>query len=121
VLVAWKDTREAARALRDALPLLRECEHATLLEVGEGAAAEGDDESLQAAGRWLAAHGVGADLRREADVCGAANQLLSRAADLGADLLVAGGYGHSRLREWVLGGVTRHLLKHMTVPILMSH
>jgi nucleotide-binding universal stress UspA family protein len=121
VLVAWKDTREAARALRDALPLLRDARHVSLVEIGEVRSEPARDDSLDAASAWLASHAVAFDAHREIELAGVGDQLLSRASDLGVDLIVCGGYGHSRLREWVLGGVTRHLLQHMTVPTLLSH
>ena len=121
VLVAWKDTREAARALRDALPLLRDALRVSLVEIGEVRSEPARDDSLDAASAWLASHAVAFDAHREIELAGVGDQLLSRASDLGVDLIVCGGYGHSRLREWVLGGVTRHLLQHMTVPTLLSH
>ena len=72
--------------------------------------------------RYLAYHGVNVEVSTEhvADI-EVGSTLLSRAADISADLLVMGGYGHSRLREWVLGGATRIILESMTVPVLMSH
>ena len=121
VLVGWKDTREAARALRDALPLLREARRVSLVEVGPARAQAPSDDSLAAASAWLGSHAVAVDAHREIELADVGDQLLSRASDLAADLIVCGGYGHSRLREWVLGGVTRHLLAHMTVPTLLSH
>jgi nucleotide-binding universal stress UspA family protein len=121
VLVAWKGTREAANALRNALPLLRVAERVSLVEVGEVRDRPGSDDSLAPAAAWLRSHGIACQSHRETDLVGVGNQLLSRAAELGADLIVCGGYGHSRLREWVLGGVTRHLLEHMTLPVLFSH
>ncbi|MEO8309566.1 MAG: universal stress protein [Caldimonas sp.] len=121
VLVAWKDTREAAHALRDALPLLRGAEKVSLIEIGPAVTANDPDDSLRSASAWLASHGVAFAAHREIDFAGAGEQLLSRANDLSVDLIVCGGYGHSRLREWVLGGVTRHLLGHMTVPTFFSH
>ena len=120
-LVGWKNTREAARALRDALPLLRDARRVSLVEVGPVQADAGRDGSLEAAAAWLESHSIPLDSHREIELAGVGDQLLSRAGDLGADLIVCGGYGHSRLREWVLGGVTRHLLEHMTVPVLFSH
>ena len=120
-LVAWKDTREAAHALRDALPLLRDAEKVSLIEIGLAVAPNGADDSLRSAWAWVASHEVAVEAHRELDFAGAAEQLLSRATDLSVDLIVCGAYGHSRLREWVLGGVTRHLLGHMTVPTLFSH
>jgi len=122
VLVAWKDTREAARAVRDALPILRAARQVVLIEVAEGASP--DDEARAAltdVQAWLKRHGVESSVRFESGVAEAGDVLLSRAADLGSDLIVMGAYGHSRIREWVLGGVTRHLLSQMTVPTLMSH
>jgi nucleotide-binding universal stress UspA family protein len=121
VLVGWKETREAARALRDALPLLCDARRVSLVEVGpvlNDAAAAG---SLEAASAWLASHAIPFDAHREIELADVGEQLLSRASDLDVDLIVCGGYGHSRLREWALGGVTRHLLGHMTVPTLFSH
>jgi len=78
-------------------------------------------DSLALASTWLASHAVAFDAHREIELADVGDQLLSRASDLGADLVVCGGYGHSRLREWALGGVTKHLLAHMTVPTLFSH
>ena len=121
VLLGWKDTREAARALRDALPLLRDARRVSLVEIGAVRTEATNDESLETASAWLDSHAVAFDAHREIELAGVGDQLLSRASDLGADLIVCGGYGHSRMREWVLGGVTRHLLGHMTVPTLLSH
>ncbi len=119
VLVAWNGTREAARAVADALPLLVKAERVTVLSIDPP-----DEHHIAGAdiASSLARHGVHAEASRtsggDLDV---GDVLLSRAADLGADLAVMGAYGHSRAREWALGGVTRHLLRHMTLPVLMSH
>ncbi len=121
VLVGWKDTREAARALRDALPLVAGAVRVHLLEASELPATQASRTSLAAACAWLQAHGLPVHGEHEVDHGDIGDRLLSRAADLGADLIVVGGYGHSRLREWVLGGVTRQLLAQMTVPTLLSH
>jgi len=121
VLVAWKGTREAANALRNALPVLRSAQHVSLVEVGEAPDRAAGDDSLMLAKAWLESHGIEVWAHRELALAGVGAQLLSRAAAIGADLIVCGGYGHSRLREWMLGGVTRHLLEHMTVPVLFSH
>jgi len=121
VLVGWKDTREAARALRDALPLLRDARLVSLVEVGPPSNDGEGERSLEAASAWLASHSIPVAAHREIGLAEVAEQLLSRASDLDVDLIVCGGYGHSRLREWTLGGVTRHLLGHMTVPTLLSH
>ena len=121
ILIGWKDTREAARALRDALPLLRDSRRITLVEVGPVRSEVRADDSLAAATAWLDSHGLRCDAHREIKLAGVGDQLRSRTRDLDADLVVCGGYGHSRLREWALGGVTRHLLAHTTVPTLLSH
>lgn len=117
VLVAWKETREAARALTAALPWLRRAQQVHAICYGEDA-----DAALRSLRDHLAAQGVAATVHAQgAETRDAGNDLLSRAADLGADLLVMGCYGHSRTREWVLGGVTRAILASMTVPVLMVH
>jgi nucleotide-binding universal stress UspA family protein len=123
VLIGWSATREAARAVNDAMPLLAAAEVVTVLTIDprEGPRGHGEvpgaDISLH-----LARHGVKAEIERtvSADLP-VGEVLLSRAADLGADLLVMGAYGHSRARELLLGGATRTLLRSMTVPVLMSH
>ncbi len=124
ILVAWDGTREANRALNDALPLLlADAEAVTVIFVG---AHEKDLEQHQAAleriVRHLQRHGIKATfeetLRGDMTI---SDILLSRAADLAADLMVMGGYHHSQLREALIGGVSRELLAHMTVPVLMSH
>jgi nucleotide-binding universal stress UspA family protein len=121
VLVAWNGSREATRAVNDALPILQRASRVTLLSMnpGEGAAPRvpGADIALH-----LARHQVRVEAAstRATDI-EVGDVLLSYAADAGADLIVMGAYGHSRLREMVLGGATRHVLRHMTVPVLMSH
>jgi nucleotide-binding universal stress UspA family protein len=122
ILIAWDGTREATRALHDALPLFTDPE-ATVVFVGSH---ERDLEhhrpALDRVVHHLHHHGVAA--RPEETLRGGlavSDILLSRAADLGADLIVSGGYHHSQLREALLGGVSRELLEHMTVPVLMSH
>ena len=123
VLIGWNATREAARAVNDAMPLLVAAEMVTVLTIDprEGPHGHGElpgaDISLH-----LARHGVKAEIERtvSADLP-IGDVLLSRAADLAADLLVMGVYGHSRARELLLGGATRSLLRSMTVPVLMSH
>jgi nucleotide-binding universal stress UspA family protein len=122
-VIGWNASREAARAVNDALPLLAAAEIVTVLTIDarEGPRAHGElpgaDISLH-----LARHGVKAEIERtvSADLP-VGEVLLSRAADLGADLLVMGAYGHSRARELLLGGATRSLLRSMTLPVLMSH
>ncbi len=119
VLVAWNGSREAARATHDALPFLTRADKVLVLSVD----APGQEHIPGAdISTHLARHGVGVEIhnRVQGDV-GVGDAILNAANDYGADLLVIGAYGHSRVRELVLGGVTRHLLRHMTVPVLMSH
>lgn len=123
VLVAWNASREATRAVNDAMPLLVKAKKVTVLAVnprggfyGHGSQ-PGADIALH-----LARHGVKTEAAQlSSDDLDPGDVLLSRAADLGADLIVMGAYGRSRLREMVLGGVTRHMMQHMTVPVLLSH
>jgi len=124
VLVAWDGSREAGMALRDALPLLARASVVTLLSLHKTDEAEdADTEALLIPQTiaWLQRHGIQATARQQA-VCGSlADALLSSAARMEADLVVMGGYGHARLREFVLGGVTRQMLAAMNVPVLMTH
>ena len=123
VMVAWDDSREAARAVRDALPLLRLAQRVEVVSWSEPGDAEGATlgARLAALQRWLLWQGVSAETKIERREIGLAESMLSHAADLGADLIVMGAYGHSRWSERVLGGATRGLLASMTVPVLMSH
>ena len=122
-VVAWNGSKQAARAAFDAVPLLKDAKLTTLLEV----ATSGGDNQLaeMIAGDMCTAldrHGVTCEISRTiAPDISVGDELLSRLADKSADLLVMGGYGHSRMREFVLGGATRHILRHMTVPVLMAH
>jgi nucleotide-binding universal stress UspA family protein len=121
ILVAWDASREAARAVNDALPFLTRAESVELVAFDPGSADHGEVPAADVA-LYLARHGVKATAARQsAPGLGIGSQILSRAADTGADLVVMGGYGHSRLRELILGGATRSLLEAMTVPVLMSH
>jgi nucleotide-binding universal stress UspA family protein len=120
ILIAWKATAEATRAVHDAEPLLARAGKVTVVAVSPEA-----DEAPRIGGsdiaRHLARHGIAVDVAPViAPDLAAGPTILARAGDLQADLIVMGGYGHSRLREMVLGGVTRHVLQHMTVPVLMS-
>jgi len=122
-LVAWNASREATRALHDALPLLRLMQRVTLLTVNAevGPAGHGEQPGADIAAH-LARHGLEVTVRNVAgSEIAAGDVLLNEAADLGADLIVMGAYGHSRLRELMLGGATRTLLRQMTAPVLMSH
>jgi nucleotide-binding universal stress UspA family protein len=122
-LIAWDSNREAARALGDALPLIDHAETATVIYIGaRETQLERVRPALDRIVRHLQRHGVMArgEGVRSGDVP-ISELLLSRAADLDADMIVAGAYHHSPLREALLGGVSRELLRHMTVPVLMSH
>jgi nucleotide-binding universal stress UspA family protein len=123
VLVAWNSSREAARAVADAMPLLVGADAVTVLAIDPQSGPDGHGELPGAdIALHLARHGVKAQIERtpSADVP-VGEVLLSRAADLGVDLIVMGAYGHSRARELLLGGATRTILASMTVPVLMSH
>jgi nucleotide-binding universal stress UspA family protein len=122
-LVAWNASREAARAVHDALPLLANSSHVHVLTLGPAGPGNGHGEDPGAdIALFLARHGLKVTVHRDtAKGSDYGNRLLSRAFDLSADLIVMGAWGHSRLRERVLGGVTRTLLESMTVPVLMAH
>jgi nucleotide-binding universal stress UspA family protein len=123
VLIAWNGTREANRALHDALPLIGGAEAITIMHVGaEQADLDRDRPGLDRIVRHLRRHGIEAHPEESLHpAISVRDALFSRAADLGADMIVAGAYHHSRLRETLLGGVSRDLLDHMTIPVLMSH
>ncbi|QAU48333.1 universal stress protein [Bradyrhizobium guangzhouense] len=123
VLVAWKDTPEARRAVADALPMLRKAKDITIVEISEA-----DEDRAVVAERvsdvaaWLARHGVTATARVvEAGNEAAAVQLERIAGDVGAGLIVAGAYGHSRFSELILGGVTEYLVTQSARCVLLSH
>jgi nucleotide-binding universal stress UspA family protein len=121
VLVGWSGTRESARAVSAALPLLAGAQQVDVV------AFTGSDESLagvkapEAAAAWMALHGIEARARQRPADDGAGAALLQAAGEADADLMVMGAYGHSRLREFVLGGATRDVLTHCALPVLMAH
>ena len=121
ILVAWKDTREARRAIWDALPLLRKCEKAIVAEIDENNDPSAAQSRVDDVVAWLAGHGVKAFGTVPPSVQEAAIQLETLAWEEGADLIVAGAYGHSRFREWVLGGVTRDLITKTPRCSLLAH
>ncbi|HIJ63080.1 MAG TPA: universal stress protein [Rhodospirillaceae bacterium] len=123
VLLAWNAGREARRSVSDALPILVKAKRVNVLAINpkDGTAGHGDLPGADI-GLHLARHGANAVCQSiTADDIDVGNMLLSRAADENADLLVMGAYGHSRLTEVLLGGATRHILAHMTLPVLLSH
>jgi nucleotide-binding universal stress UspA family protein len=121
VMIAWDYSRAAARALHDALPLLRKADVVEVVMVEKRRAADQDVPGADV-GAHLARHGLRVDVHRvPGEDIAIAEAILSYASDAGADLLVMGGYEHSRLREFLLGGATRGVLEAMTIPVLMSH
>ena len=119
VAVAWNGSREAARALADAMPLLDKAKSVEIFIAGDPELGDLPGADIAA---HLARHGIKVDVYRSpGSEVSVGDALLNRVAETGADLIVMGGYGRSRFREFILGGVTRHILQHMTVPVLMSH
>jgi nucleotide-binding universal stress UspA family protein len=120
VLACWDGGRTAARAIADAMPFLERAEAVDLVIVAEER--KNDEITGVRMSEHLTRHGVTVSVKRIAKGDLAVQDvILSYAADSGADFMVMGGYGHSRLREFILGGVTRGILNSMTVPVLMSH
>ena len=123
MLIAWDGGREAARAVADALPILARAKQVIVMSINQDPEHPVADAHAQSrlAG-YLRRHNVDPEFKHyvgsQSDIV---ESLLSRATDLGTDLIVMGGYGHTRLREMVLGGATRSMLEMMTVPVLMSH
>ena len=123
ILVAWNGSHSAARAINDALPFLKAADAVEVLSINsENAGLDEGDLPAANISLHLSRHGVNATAKS----CHAKGEskgdvILSQARDFGAEMLVMGAYGHSRFRELVLGGATRHLLKQMTLPVLMSH
>ena len=119
VVVAWKPGREAARAVFNAIPIMKTAKLVHILQIAEGNQPVEPDTELAAT---LARHGIKANISTSQAVGqSVGSELLSRLFDLNADLLVMGAYGHARLREYVFGGATRDLTQQMTVPTLFSH
>lgn len=118
VAVGWKNTREARRAIRDALPFLSRASRVIVVSIDDG---QGADDTADAIG-FLQAHDIDAvAIRRETRGAPTAQVLVEAASEQAADLIVVGAYGHGRLREWVFGGVTRDLLAGAPLCCLMSH
>jgi nucleotide-binding universal stress UspA family protein len=121
ILVAWKDTRESRRAISDALPILANAGEVSVVEVVENGSSDSAQERVTDVARWLKQHGISASARALGAVENAANDMETIAADMSADLIVAGAYGHSRFSQWVFGGVTDKLLKQSIRCTLLSH
>lgn len=121
VVIGWNDSREARRAVEDALPLLRMAGKVTVIEVADDDELSEADVHVKDVAEWLRGHGITADARAERGGDEDAAVLAGVAEDLQAGLVVAGAYGHTRLREWVLGGVTRDFLLKTTRCSFVSH
>ena len=119
ILVAWKNTRESAAALAHALPLLVQADQVRVALIEEDGASEQRREAPGAdIGRYLGRHGVTAEVHLVDGWTDTSAAILNEATRMGADLIVLGAYGHSRLREWAMGGVTRDILTRSPVPVL---
>jgi nucleotide-binding universal stress UspA family protein len=121
VLVGWKETREARRAVVDALPFLKQATRVTVAAIAAADEMAASRTQLEDVARWLKRHGVAAFALASPSAGNDASALYALAQDQGADLIVAGAYGHSRLREWMLGGVTKDLLLSKERYSLVSH
>jgi nucleotide-binding universal stress UspA family protein len=121
-MVGWDAGREATRAVNDALPLLERAKSVDVVSINPKKVGKHGDEPGADIGLHLSRHGVKVNVQHlETRDIDPGDTLLSRVSDKGCDLLVIGGYAHSRLRDLVVGGVTETMLEHMTVPVLMSH
>ena len=122
VLVAWKDAREARRAVRDALPFLSRASAVRLIEIVEGEGSQtAARERVNDVATWLRTHGIEASTSTARSQGSVPDDLDAAAREFDADLIVAGAYGHSRLGEWIFGGVTRHLTTCAGRAVLLSH
>ena len=121
ILVAWKDTAESRKAVAAALPLLRKATELTIVEIVSD---EGERDTAAArvadVANWLRSHNVQSSARIELSA-GDASHLDAIASEARVDIIVAGAYGHARLREWIFGGVTRHLLQRSSACVLLVH
>jgi nucleotide-binding universal stress UspA family protein len=122
VLVAWKDTAEARKAISAALPLLRKAKELTILEVASDTRErDAADTHVADVVNWLKRHNIAASARVETSAGDAGSQLDAIASEARIDVIVAGAYGHTRLHEWIFGGVTRHLLQRSPTCALLAH
>lgn len=120
IVVGWKDSREARRAVVDALPLLQAASQVAVATIHEGDFAE-EKASLEDVLAWMRRHGISPTGDTHPSAGGPAETLEALAGRLGADLIVTGGYGHGRMREWLFGGMTRDLLADRNVHRFMSN
>ncbi|UJW85573.1 universal stress protein [Devosia sp. SL43] len=121
-MVAWNNTREAARAMAEAIPLLASAQRVIVAMVENGTTPARDSVELGAdVGRYLSRHGVSVEARRITGFRDVGEALLNEIDMTATQLLVMGAFGHSRFREWVLGGATRTVLQHARIPVLMAH
>jgi nucleotide-binding universal stress UspA family protein len=121
VIIGWKGTRESRRAVADALPLLKLAYHVTVMEIaGEADMADAKDHVADVA-KWLGSHGINANAEAIAAIGPDSERLCDIARERSAGLIIAGAYGHSRLQEWVLGGVTGDFLMNPDRCVLVSH
>ena len=122
VMVAWDAGQQASRAVHDALPVLKAADNVTVMVINPKGGDQGTGDLPGAdIAEHLSRHGVNAEADHVISDLDPGDMLLSRAADKSIDLLVMGTYGHARWTELILGGVTSHIFKHMTVPVLTSH
>jgi nucleotide-binding universal stress UspA family protein len=121
ILILWNGSLEAARAVRDAIPLLQRANKVQIACFNAKTKPNQGAEPGTDVSHYLSHHGIKASVTRSTVSGEIGEHALSLATDTDADLIVMGGYGHSRIREWFLGGVTRTILKSMTVPVLMAH
>jgi len=121
VMVGWKDTAVTRRAVYDALPLLRTAERVTIVEIAPQDDLDAARGRLADVASWLAGHNIAARTLAEPSLGDDSVRVSALAEELEADVIVAGAYGHSRLREWMMGGVTRELLLHPRRCTLVAH
>lgn len=121
VLIAWDESREAARAVAEAMPYLTKAEKVSVIVVDDGEWGDGLSRVGTDLTRHLLHHGIGGELHHVAKRGGVGSTLAAEAGERKADLVVMGGYAHSRMREWLLGGATYEMLHHSPVPLLVAH
>jgi nucleotide-binding universal stress UspA family protein len=121
MLVCWKDTRESRRAIVDAMPLLKKASRVTIVEIAADEQLPGIRNRLDDVAIWLKRHGVAAMVQATASAVDPGSALCRIADEHDIDVIIAGAYGHSRVREWAFGGVTRGMLMNTQRCSLLSH